>query len=186
MADTGSHANPPASPELTGDAGGLDGKAVRGFVLRFGLFSLALAFVPLIPGWDGMVSRYMSAMAVLVNGLLHLLGQPTQLDGAEVFTSAFRMTLAPHCSALDIVLFYSATVLAFPAPAVRKIVGLAGGLVAIIALNILRIATVYLTGVRWPAHLQGVHEGLWPVVLIMGTVSLSAAWVCYAKKPRAA
>jgi len=181
----GTQAMPPASPELAGDAGELNGKAVRGFILRFAGFSLMLALAPLIPGWDGLVSHYMSTLAVLVNGLLHLFGQPTQLEGANVFTSAFHVTLAPHCSALDIILFYSATVLAFPTSAVRKIVGLIAGFVAIAGLNLVRIATVYLTGIRWPAHVQSVHEELWPVLLIMGTVVLCAAWVCYARKGRA-
>jgi len=184
MADA--QAMPPASPDLAGDAGRLDGNAVRRFILRFAMFSLMLAFVPLIPGWDGLVSRYLSVMAVLVNGLLHLLGQPTQLEGANVFTSAFHVTLEPHCSALDIVLFYSATVLAFPAAVMRKTVGLFAGFIAIATLNIVRITTVYLTGVRWPSRVQGVHEELWPVLLIMGTVALCAAWVCYARKGCAA
>jgi exosortase/archaeosortase family protein len=186
MADACGQTMPPASPEPSGGADGLDGKAVRGFILRFGIFSFALALVPLIPGWDGVMSRYLSGVAVLVNGLLHLLGQPTQLDGTNVFSSAFHMAIEPHCSALDIVLFYSATVLAFPAAAMRKTVGLLAGFIAIATLNIIRITTVYLTGIRWPANVQGVHEKLWPVFLIMGTVALCAAWVCYARKGRAA
>ncbi len=177
---------PPASPDMAGDAGTLDGNTVRRFILRFAIFSLMLALVPLIPGWDGVVSRYLSAVAVLVNGLLHLLGQQTQLDGTNVFSSAFHMAIEPHCSALDIVLFYSATVLAFPAAAMRKTVGLLAGFTAIATLNIIRITTVYLTGIRWPANVPGVHEKLWPVLLIMATVALCAAWVCYARKGRAA
>ena len=109
----------PASHKMAGDAGGKKGTAAQRFILRFAAFSLTFALLPLVPGWDALESRYLSVQAVLVNGLLHLLGQPTQLEGATVFSTAFRMTIAPNCSALGILLFFSATVLAYPAPAKR-------------------------------------------------------------------
>jgi len=179
-----SKSNKPASRKNARDAGGLNGKAIQGFMIRFGLLSLAFALAPLIPGWDGLESRYLSLQAVLVNGLLHLIGQPTQLEGTTVFSPAFRMTISPTCSALGIILFFSATVLAFPAPARRKIVGLMAGLMAIYVLNMVRIVTIYLTGVRWPAQMQRVHEELWPSLLIMGTLLISGAWVYYASNQR--
>ena len=178
-------AKKPVSRKIAGDAGGSGSRnAVRGFMLRFAVLSLVFALVPLIPGWDGLESRYLSVQAVLVNGLLHLLGQPTQLEGTTVFSPAFRMTIAPNCSALGIILFFSATVLAYPARAKRKIVGIMAGFMAIYALNIVRIVTIYFTGARWPERLHGVHEELWPSLLIMGTLFISGVWVYYASNQR--
>ncbi len=177
-----------ASRKSIRDAGKTGGgrKEIRGFILRFVIFSLTFSLLPLAPGWDRLEIRYLSTLAFQMNGLLHLIGEPTQLEGTNVFSTAFRMTIEPHCSALGIILFYSAAVLAFPASMMRKIAGLSVGFIILYALNMVRIATIYLTGAHWPARLQGVHEELWPSLLIMGTLLLCGAWVYYASKPRAA
>jgi exosortase/archaeosortase family protein len=180
----------PASQKSTRGAGGSShekgGGEVWKFILRFAAFTAVFSLVQLFPGWDHLVDRYLSGLAVQVKGVLGFIGQPVQIEGTSVFSPDFRMTIVPHCSALGIILFYSAAVMAFPAPRLKKAVGLALGLAAIYLLNMVRITTLYLTGVRWPAWFQGVHEELWPSLLIVGTLLICGAWTSYAGNHRAA
>ena len=154
-----------------------DGKLVRTFILRFLAIIGGLILVTFIPGWDGFVHWYMTSLGVMVNALLHLLGEPTRLAGENVFSDAFNLKLAPHCGALHVLQFFGATVLAFPASATQRIVGVLAGFSCIVLLNLLRLVTVYLAGAHWPTRVQALHEELWPVLLIMGTVILCATWV---------
>ncbi len=183
---TAAESQTPSPIPRSGDAiPEIDRRAVGGFLLRFAVIAIALALVPFLPGWDTFVAWFMSRLAVLVNAFLHLLGQPTQVEGVKVFSHAYNVVLEPHCSALDIMLFFSATVLAIPTHARQKIAGLVAGGIAITALNVLRIATVYLVGAHSPAHVEDLHARLWPVLLVMATVALCALWLCWANTRRA-
>ncbi len=161
-------------------------RALRSFVLRFAAIAVLLALVPFVPGWDGLLKSYLVCLAALVNGFLHLLGEPTRLHENIVASNMYKVTLAPNCAALEAAFFYSAALLAFPAPPVRKLVGVVIGFVGIAAMNLLRVVTVFLAGVYWPSKVTALHEGLWPVLMIMGTVGLCAAWLCWAGGRRAA
>lgn len=161
------------------------GGALRAFIVRFALILLVMALLPLIPSWDGWVDSYMRGFAILVNGLLHLIGEPTQVADHNVFSEAFRVTLTPDCSALDIVVLFSATVLAFPTNLTRKLIGIVIGFICISILNIVRIVTVYLVGARWPAYVEGMHQAWWPVLLIMATLALCVSWLYWMDRRRA-
>lgn len=179
-----SQALPPVPSESAALAFRVNGSAVRGFIVRFAGIVLALSLLPFLPGWEACVNFYMLKLASVVNALLQLLGHPTQMADNRVFTAAYSVTLAPHCAALDIVLFYSATVLAFPTSAGRRLGGLGAGFACSALLNVVRITSIWLVGARWPARVQGVNEGLWPVLLIMGTLALCAGWLCWANEHR--
>ena len=58
---------------------------------------------------------------------------------------------------------------------------LVGGAV-ILALNLIRVMSLYLVGVHFPNAFNTVHEEIWSVLLVIATVCLTITWIGWARR----
>ena len=112
--------------------------------------------------------------------MLHWFGEPTRLRDCTVLSTAYNVTLAPNCAAWEAAFFYCGVLLAYPTTMMRKLIGIAGGVLGIALLNLLRVVAVYFTGARWHTHMETVHEVICPVLIVIGTAGLCALWLGWA------
>ena len=104
-----------------------------------------------------------------------------QMQGAVVHwyfaSEASSVTITSSCSAADVMAMCLGVVLAYPAPWKRRLTGAALGVVLIVALNIVRIATLAVLAARWPAAFGPVHLLGWPVLLAAATTTYVWQWI---------
>jgi exosortase H (IPTLxxWG-CTERM-specific) len=120
----------------------------------------------------------------LVNIYAWLSGQVLLLFGYDVViysdiisSSGFSVSVKKGCDAAEPMAIFVAGILAFPALISRKLVGLGVGLAVLFVLNIIRIVTLYLTGVYNPDFFESMHLAVWQVAFIAVAVLLWFLWL---------
>jgi exosortase H (IPTLxxWG-CTERM-specific) len=158
------------------------GPMVR-FTLKFGAILAGFYAISFLPPCQTIVDGYLQVTAWVANGLLHLIGERSSLTGASIWSQASSVTVTEACSALEFTWFLAAAILAFPGPWLRKLAGVGLGFVVLSALNVLRVASLYLIGVHSVGAFTVVHEDAWPALLILATLLLMATWITWSRRP---
>jgi exosortase family protein XrtM len=84
----------------------------------------------------------------------------------EIRSARVRLDILPGCEGTELFFLLIAGVLAFPAPLRAKLAGLAVGLPLVIALNVLRVAALYVTVRDFPTQFELVHGYVAPTAFV--------------------
>ena len=117
-----------------------------------------------------------SGTATVSAWVLKLLGQSVQIDGIVVRSDQFAYRVVEECTAITPAIIYAAAVLAFPADWQSKARGVALGVAALFALNIVRIVSLYFIGVLAPDRVEFFHLFVWQLGLVLAALGLWIAW----------
>ena len=143
---------------------------------------LALFYVLTLTPWYTSVFRvYLRGTVATANALLHALGQATSVSGTSISSTVFSVDVRRGCDGLEPVALFGAAVLGFPLVGIRrKLCGIAAGVTGLLALNQLRIVSLYFIGVHWPLLFEMMHVEVWQVVFILLSIVLWAFWIQWA------
>lgn len=151
-------------------------------MLRFFLCFVALTalyyVVVLLPWVDSTAfPAYLRINARISAAVLNGFGQACHVDNTTIRSPHFAITVRRGCDALEPAWLFAAAVLAFPAPWRRRFAGLLAGTAVILALNLVRIVSLYLLGAHAPALFESAHLEIWPVCFIAIALALWLLWV---------
>lgn len=149
------------------------------FALLFGFFALVseVAYYAVALDSRGFES-YLNVLAAISGWVLGLFGTEVKVVGTQIVGSGYAVAVAQGCDAIEVCSLLAAAVLAFPVSWPARIRGLAIGIVALQALNILRIVTLYWIGASsFSKYFKTSHELIWPSVLIAITIATWILWV---------
>jgi exosortase/archaeosortase family protein len=122
--------------------------------------------------------------ALLSNVLLNGLGQGTTAIGTSVFSQRFAVDVRRGCDAIEPAVLFVSAVLSFPSPLRRRVAGALIGTFLLLALNLVRIVTLFLIGVYYPQAFHAMHAEVWQIVFILLAVVLWALWIQWsARRP---
>jgi exosortase/archaeosortase family protein len=99
-------------------------------------------------------------------------------------STLFRGSIAilevkPNCSVLHYIWLLTSAMIAYPAPWILRLAGIAGGFLILLASNILRIVCLFLIGCFFPGWFDPVHEHYWPVFSLLLTIVVMAIWILF-------
>lgn len=150
-------------------------------VLRFGLKlggAMALFYgLASTPLYDRMLYGYLRANAWLSNLVLTCLGQDSHVLDLTIRSEKFAITVRRGCDAIEPSWFFCAAVLAFPSSGQAKLRGLLAGVLLLQAMNLLRIASLFLIGLKYPPLFQTAHLEIWPVLFLLAATALWLGWI---------
>ena len=129
-------------------------------------------------GWllgSGVFRNYLHFLGASAAALVRLTGRPVVCDG-DTMRGAFEMSIRSGCDGIQAMAILATAVLAFPSSWPRRLAGAAAGALALLGVNILRIATLYLAGESWPRQFQTLHVHIWPALLMLCTIVLWVVW----------
>ncbi|MBL8746809.1 MAG: archaeosortase/exosortase family protein [Phycisphaerae bacterium] len=141
---------------------------------QFGVFQSVIA-----PG-----SMRLSALSAAP--FIRLLGDPVDVNGTMLVSPRGRVEVQYGCDALEPIVYFIAAVLAFPATWRGRLFGIAVGVPALFALNIVRIASLYFIATRRADWFDVAHRDLWQPIFIAATLALWMAWAMLHSGARAA
>jgi exosortase/archaeosortase family protein len=121
--------------------------------------------------------------AVATSALLNALGNATVVRDADILSNRFGISVVTACTGLFVTGLFLAAVVAFPASWRAKLVGAGIGLVALFAVNVVRLASLYYVGVYWRSALEPIHQLVWQSLVIAFAVSLWLLWAGRVSKP---
>ena len=151
---------------------------VAGFALAFGLLELGYLYVAL---GSAPYQGYLETLARLTFFVAGALGYDVEWSGTFVLADEGVIEIVPGCDALQPMMLFGAGILAWPSSWLRRLVALGAGLAVLFALNLVRLATLFVIQVEAPERFDLAHMSVWPVILIVSTTAL---WfVCLARMP---
>ena len=154
------------------------------FLLKFALY-LVLFFAATAPRPmnDAFVEPFTAAVARVGGTAVRLFGEPTTMSGTTIASPRFAVNVRTGCNGLETVYVFFAGVLAFPASWGRRLLGLAGGFLAIQAVNVVRIVSLFYIGVFFPDRFEDSHVVIWQALVVLFGVSLFLVWADRCARP---
>jgi exosortase H (IPTLxxWG-CTERM-specific) len=125
---------------------------------------------------DRVIEPFTGGIARASGAVLNLAGQHVTLRGTVIQGPRFAVNIRNGCNGVEAMLIFLAAVLAFPAPWRSRLAGLALGILAIQALNLVRVVSLYLTGAHFPRFFHASHTVIWQSVVILFGVLLWVVW----------
>jgi exosortase H (IPTLxxWG-CTERM-specific) len=153
-------------------------------VLRFaGLFLLSCIIFYAISGmewFDVIRSPLLKFFATASAGVLFIFNSDVSAQGETLSSPKFAVEIREGCDAIAPTILYCLSVLFYPVSWSRRWKGIGIGILALMILNIIRIVSLYLTGVYAPSWFEFMHVDFWQVAFILSTVLLWIYWMRWA------
>lgn len=99
--------------------------------------------------------------------------------------TGFGIEIVAGCNGVEPAIMLIAAMVAFPAAVRDKLVGIAIGILAIQALNVTRIITLYYIGQWSLAAYEWAHLYLWPAMILVDALLVWLLWVRHLQRRRA-
>jgi exosortase H (IPTLxxWG-CTERM-specific) len=126
----------------------------------------------LVRPWTAFVASVSSYVIALFDG--DAIARGNVLQSAR---SGFAVAIMAGCNGVEAMLVLLAGILAYPAPARWKVAGLAIGFVAIQALNIVRIASLFYLGQWSERWFEWAHLYLWQTMIMLDALVVWLLWI---------
>lgn len=149
---------------------------VAWFIAIAGLWSFLYSF-PYPKGSlaDVLLTTHLAIYARVAGAVLALFDPAVHVVGQDI-VGRYSLRIVKDCDAMDVTILFVSAVLAFPASWRSRLTAAAGGAVAIFAVNLLRICSLYFVGLHLPDAFELTHREIWPLLLMILTVGAFLLW----------
>ena len=153
-------------------------------MLRFGiLFAavvVALFAVELTPPAQRyFVAPWTAGVAQVATATMKALDPAVVSVGSTILSTrtGFAVTILAGCNGVEAMIVLVAGMLAFPAPWKHRLLGIAAGIVAIQALNLVRIVSLFYLGQWDRAVFEWAHLYAWQVLVMVDALVVWLVWL---------
>ena len=153
-------------------------------VLLTGLF--ALRITKTMHDW---VTEPFTVLLAKVSAFLIQLFDDNVLSHGIIIESkinGFAVAIAPGCDGIEAVIILVSAILAFPSPWKHKLVGIGIGFLAIQALNLVRIISLFYMGQWDKTWFDWFHLYLWQALIVLDALAVWLVWLRYLPRQPAA
>jgi exosortase H (IPTLxxWG-CTERM-specific) len=149
------------------------------FALLFAACLAALFAFELTPPGQALVKPWTELVASAASGLIRAFDGDAVSQGILLYSQStgFAITIEAGCNGVEAMLVLLAGVLAYPAPWRFKLAGLAIGAVAIQALNLARIVSLFYLG-QWDRDwFEWAHLYVWQSLIMLDAMIVWLLWM---------
>ena len=143
--------------------------------LLFGLLGLELtrpAQAVLVMPWTGLLAGFCATLVKAFDPQVLAYGNILQSTA-----NGFAVAIQPGCNGVEACIILVAGMLAFPASWRLRLIGLAIGIVAVQAVNVLRVISLFYLG-QWNfAWFEFAHLYLWQALIILDALVVWLLWL---------
>lgn len=151
--------------------------AQKKFLIRFAVLLLGFyALVAIQPVNDAVVVPFTAFLVKVSAAILRAVGEQVVREGTVIRSALFAVDVKNGCNGIEATLLLLAAMLAFPASAKARAAGLAVGLLAIQAVNLVRIVSLFWLGAHRRDVFDLFHAAIWQTLLILLAVGVFLAW----------
>ena len=162
-------------------------RPVLGFVVLFAAFMGGFYGVTMIPYVEQTIlPRYMEINASASTMILNVFREGATANGTAVRSARYSVDIRHGCDAIEPSMLFLSAVLAFPAPLLSKLPGLLVGTLVLALINLIRIVTLFYTGIYYPKWFDTMHEDVWQTAFILFSLTFWIVWALWATRPPAA
>jgi len=163
---------------------GRDPKAqMRRFLILFPV-CLLLGFALLeVPPVSAAIAAFTASLVSISGGLIHLFGGKATVAGTLLISPAgFGVKVENGCNAVNVTILLWAAILTYPASWTARTKGLAAGSLALHAVNLLRIITLYYLGQYNRNWFDFAHYYLWESLIVLDTLAIFWFWATLVRR----
>ena len=155
------------------------GRYIATFVVVLLVFEAWFLFYAVDHPW---FEAYLRGYASISGALLGLLGHPVEVVQTTIRSAEGAIAVRRGCDAFQPAALLCANVLAFPATARQKLIGLGVGISVILVLNLARIVSLYWFAASAPEYFESWHVTVWPVGFIGLSLGIWFVWARWTAK----
>jgi len=119
----------------------------------------------------------MNIDAKISSFLLNIFGMGTTAVGDTVSSNKFSVDIESGCDGIEAIAIFTGAVAAYPKPAKFKYKGILVGILFLLLMNIVRIVTLFFTGVHFPKLFDMMHVEVWQVIFIILAIVCWLVWI---------
>lgn len=153
---------------------------VKEILKRFAIFfgTLGIFYGITAMSWfrEGLFPWYLRLNAKISAWILTLFGENAQASNFLVYTNKFQLEIRKGCDAIEPSALLVAAVLVSPATTRQKAKVLLIGVPILLVINLVRIISLYYTGVHYPDAFEMVHVDIWQPGFVALTLIVWALW----------
>jgi exosortase H (IPTLxxWG-CTERM-specific) len=156
------------------------------FILLFLLYLAILFGLELLRPIDAhVILPFTSAIAKVSVGLVGLFDSHAVAFGKvlQSTSNGFAISIERGCNGVEAVIILVAAMLAFPAPWKHRLVGIGLGFIAIQALNLVRIISLFYLGQWNRVWFDWFHLYLWQALIVLDALIAFLIWLRYLPRP---
>jgi exosortase/archaeosortase family protein len=158
----------------------------RRFAIRFALLAgllLGLYYFPYANGGSvkGILDAYLRGYASIAGGVLRWF-EPTLVVQGQNIIGRYSLRIVKTCDAMDTQILFASAVIAWPAAWRLRAIAAVWGVVAMSALNVVRICSLYYVGILLPSFFDIAHLDVWPAVIVLSSVAGFVAFVSWTRR----
>ena len=150
------------------------------FFLFFIIIQVSLFGIELLhPVQAALVTPWTATLARLSAGLLQWFDADVHSYGVVIqsLKNGFGVSIQSGCNGVEACIILIAAMLAFPAPWKHKLIGIAMGIVAVQAVNVLRVISLFYLGQWNMAVFEFAHLYLWQALIMLDVLVVWLVWV---------
>ena len=151
------------------------------FAVLMGVF-YACTFIPALQ--KNFLPGLQRVNAVVSTAVLNLFGEGAKSATTNITSPRYAINIAHGCDAIEPIALFVAAVLAFPTRFSPKIPGLLVGTVILALLNLVRIVSLFYTGIYWPTAFETMHVDVWQPAFIVLSLFFWVMWALWATRPQ--
>ncbi|MFQ5863934.1 MAG: hypothetical protein ACE5IW_01765 [bacterium] len=141
------------------------------------LLLLSIAYNP----WfiEIVINRLALGLSYFISLILQSSGNEIERIGTVIRCGGFSMDIYYKCTGVYQAAGFVAGVFAYPTPLRNKVAGVVCGVGCISVINVVRIVSIFYTGLHLPKFLPVFHGIIWETLMILLTIWL---WLMWAKR----
>lgn len=149
------------------------------FAATFVVVLVVLFGLELTPPGQAVVQPWTAGVAAASAAVVHAFDGSAVAQGKTLYDpkSGFGVTIEAGCNGVEAMLVLLAGILAYPAPWRSRFVGLAAGAVAIQALNLVRIVSLFYLGQWKYAWFEWAHLYVWQALIMLDALVVWLLWM---------
>jgi exosortase H (IPTLxxWG-CTERM-specific) len=159
---------------------------MRRFLILFPVCLVAGFILVDLPGVAACVAAFTQSLVTVSGSLIHAFGGSAVITGSVLMSPAngFGVRVENGCNAINVTILLWAAILTYPAGWTERVKGLAAGTLALHALNLVRIITLYYLGQHNRAWFDFAHYYLWESLIVLDTLAIFWFWAALVRKAR--
>jgi exosortase H (IPTLxxWG-CTERM-specific) len=157
--------------------------AIIFLAVQIGLFALEM----LEPVRRAVINPWTSALATLSGWIVSVFDANVAASGAVLrsLANGFAVEIQAGCNGVEACITLAAAIVAFPAPWRYRILGLVLGFIAVQALNLVRVISLFYLGQWSMKAFEFAHLYLWQALILIDALVVFLVWARHVPKAAA-
>lgn len=128
--------------------------------------------------------NYLNVNAKASVAVLNFFGDSAIASGTSITSPRYSVSIERGCEAIQVSMFFIIAVLAWPLPVSwwQRSLGLIIGTLLLMILNLVRIVSLYYTGVYFPSAFDIMHLDVWQPAFIVLALFFWVTWIWWSSR----